>query len=61
MPREEPRDLVQNPPGLVQFPDVELEDARSFWGHLAACGVGLVGCGPLRLAVVQRADKVVLG
>jgi hypothetical protein len=34
MPREEPRDLVHGLAGLVRFPDVELEDARSFWGHL---------------------------
>jgi hypothetical protein len=34
MPREEPRGLVEGLVGLVQFPEVELEDVRAFWGHL---------------------------
>ena len=34
MPREEPRDLVEGLVGLVQFPEVELEDVRAFRGHL---------------------------
>ena len=29
MPREEPRDLVEGLGGLVQFPEVELEDVRA--------------------------------
>ena len=33
MPREEPRDLLEGLVGLVQFPEVELEYVRAFWGH----------------------------
>ena len=42
MPREEPRDLVEGLVGLVQFPEVELEDVRAFRGHLQ----GHVNVGP---------------